>query len=97
MTLKRVNLKRVFLKAMKDFEKVKDDAVSNAKKWFGKKMSREVVEALMYPMLKYRKDMESGEPDYTANPTLKLKVPFWEGRYNVEHLWNGQKASLSST
>ena len=76
---------RVFLKAMKDFEnKIKDDAVTNAKKWFGKKMSREVVEALMYPMLKYRKDKETGEPDYTANPTLKLKVPFWEGRYNVE-------------
>ena len=74
-----------FLTAMKAFEeKVKDDAVTNCKKWFGKKMSREVVDALMYPMLKYRKDKETGEPDYTANPTMKLKVPFWEGRYNVE-------------
>jgi len=74
-----------FLSAMKDFEeKVKNDAVTNCKKWFGKKMSREVVDALMYPMLKYRKDKETGEPDYTANPTMKLKVPFWEGRYNVE-------------
>ena len=74
-----------FLAAMKEFEeKVKNDAVTNCKKWFGKKMSREVVDALMYPMLKYRKDKETGEPDYTANPTMKLKVPFWEGRYNVE-------------
>ena len=74
-----------FLKAMKDFqEKVANDAVTNCKKWFGKKMSREVVDALMYPMLKYRKDKETGEPDYTANPTMKLKVPFWEGRFNVE-------------
>jgi len=74
-----------FLKAMKKFEeKVKDDAVTNAKKWFGKKMSREVVDALMYPMLKHRKDKETGEPDLTANPTMKLKVPFWEGRFNVE-------------
>ena len=74
-----------FLKAMKKFqEKVKDNAVSNAKKWFGKKMSREVVDALMYPMLKHRKDKETGEPDLTANPTMKLKVPFWEGRFNVE-------------
>ena len=74
-----------FLKAMKDFqEKVANDAVTNCKKWFGKKMSREVVDALMYPMLKYRKDKQTGEPDYTANPTMKLKVPFWEGRFNVE-------------
>ena len=74
-----------FLAAMKEFEeKVKNDAVTNCKKWFGKKMSREVVDALMYPMLKYRKNKETGEPDYTANPTMKLKVPFWEGRYNVE-------------
>ena len=74
-----------FLKAMNKFqEKVKNDAVANAKKWFGKKMSREVVDALMYPMLKHRKDKETGEPDLTANPTMKLKVPFWEGRFNVE-------------
>jgi len=74
-----------FLVAMKDFqEKVANDAVVNCKKWFGKKMSREVVDALMYPMLKYRKDKETGEPDYTANPTMKIKVPAWEGRYNVE-------------
>ena len=36
-----------------------------AKKWFGKKMSREVVDALMYPMLKHPKDKETGEPDLT--------------------------------
>ena len=74
-----------FLKAMKNFEeKVKDDAVENCRKWFGKKMSREVVDALMYPMLKHRKNKETGEPDLTANPTMKLKVPFWEKRFNVE-------------
>ena len=74
-----------FLSAMKEFqEKVANDAVTNCKKWFGKKMSREVVDALMYPMLKYRKDKATGEPDYTANPTMKIKVPFWEGRFNVE-------------
>jgi hypothetical protein len=74
-----------FLSALKDFqEKVADDAVTNCKKWFGKKMSREVVDALMYPMLKYRKDKETGEPDYTANPTMKIKIQAWEGRYNTE-------------
>tara|TARA_B100001093_G_scaffold509447_2_gene573459 strand:- start:213 stop:1139 length:927 start_codon:yes stop_codon:yes gene_type:complete len=82
-----------FLRAMKDFqEKVANDAVTNCKKWFGKKMSREVVDALMYPMLKYRKDKQTGEPDYTANPTMKLKVPFWEGRFNVEIYGMDRKA-----
>ena len=73
-----------FLAAMQQFQEcVKDNAVKNAKKYFGKKQSREVVEALMYPMLKYRKDKVTGEPDYNSNPTLKLKLPFWEGRYNL--------------
>ena len=82
-----------FLNAMKTMEdKVKDDAVTNAKKWFGKKMSREVVDALMYPILKYPKDKETGEPDVNRNPTLKLKVPFWEGRYNVEIYGMDRKA-----
>lgn len=82
-----------FLKAMKIMEdKVKDDAVTNSKKWFGKKMSREVVDALMYPILKYPKDKETGEPDVNRNPTLKLKVPFWEGRYNVEIYGMDRKA-----
>ena len=74
-----------FLDEMKSFEEnIKQDAVKNSKKWFGKKMTYDVVDALMYPILKFPKDKESGEPDLSRNPTLKLKVPFWEGRYNVE-------------
>lgn len=74
-----------FLDEMKTFEeKIKQDAVKNSKKWFGKKMTYDVVDALMYPILRYPKDKESGEPDLSRNPTLKLKVPFWEGRFNVE-------------
>ena len=74
-----------FLASMQEFQEyVKDNAVKNSKKYFGKKQSREVIDALMYPMLKYRKDKVTGEPDYNSNPTLKLKLPFWEGRYNCE-------------
>lgn len=78
---------RRFLDNMKEFEeKVKRDAVSNSKKWFGKsKMSPEVVDALMYSILKYPKLKDgSGEPDYGRDPTLKLKIPFWENKFNVE-------------
>ena len=88
-----------FLDAMKTLEnKIKDDCVTNSKDWFGKKtMSREVVDVMMYPILKYPKTKEAdgtyGDPDLTRDPTLKLKVPFWEGRFNVE-LYNMERQAL---
>ena len=88
-----------FLNAMKELEnKIKDDCVTNSKDWFGKKtMSREVVDVMMYPILKYPKTKEAdgsyGDPDLTRDPTLKLKVPYWEGRFNVE-LYNMERNPL---
>ena len=76
-----------FLDAMKELEsKVKEDAVSNSKEWFGKTtMSKEVVDVLMYPILKYpKKKDDSGDPDYDRDPTLKLKVPYWDKKFNIE-------------
>ena len=75
-----------FLDAMVTFQnKLKDDAITNAKEWFNKpKMSREVVDALFHPMLSYAKDKETGEPDMTKSPTLKVKIPFWENSFNCE-------------
>ena len=75
-----------FFEKMKDFEsKILDDAVKNSKEWFGKsKMSREVAEALFTPLLKYPKDKMSGEPDYSRAPTLRVKIPYWEGKFNTE-------------
>lgn len=85
---KSVNL---FKDAMTAFEnKIKDDCIKNSKEWFGKsKMSRELVDNLMYPILKYPKLKDgdgnyTDESDYSRSPTLKVKIPFWEGRFNVE-------------
>ena len=82
---------------MKAFqEKAIEDAVKNSKKWFGKSTPRQVVEALMYPMLKYRKYKDgpnAGEPDLDSNPTMKLKIPYWESRYNVE-IYDMQREAL---
>jgi|TARA_B110000483_G_scaffold238417_1_gene314998 hypothetical protein len=78
---------RKFLTNLENFQnKVLDDAVSKSKEWFGKsKLSREVAEAMMYPILKYpRKKDGSGDPDNERNPTLKLKVPYWDGTYSIE-------------
>ena len=81
-----------FLDALKEMEdKIKDDSCgSMCKSWHGKsKMSREVIDALMYPILKYPriKDAQgkpTGDPDFSRFPTMKIKLPYWEGKFNVE-------------
>lgn len=75
-----------FLQAMKDYEaRIKADAVANSKDWFGKaKMSDAVVDALFTPMLKYPKDKETGEPDLSRSPTLRIKVPYYEDTFKME-------------
>ena len=47
----------------------------------------------MYPILKYPKDKMSGEPDYSRNPSMKLKIPYWEGKFNIE-LYNTQSKPI---
>lgn len=64
---------------------IKSEAIKNSMAWFNRKtMTPEVVDALWTPMLKYAKDQETGEPDMTKAPTLKVKMPVWEGKFNCE-------------
>jgi hypothetical protein len=66
-------------------EKIKAAAITNSVAWFNKKtMTPEVVNALWTPMLKYPKDPESGEPDVTKSPTLKIKLPMYDGKFECE-------------
>lgn len=66
-------------------EKIKEDARKNSREWFGKQsMSAEVIDALWSPMLKYPKDQTTGEPDKTRSPTLKIKLPVWDGEFRFE-------------
>ena len=71
---------------IKSFEnKILNDAVTNGKSWFGKsKLSRDAAEVMMWPILKYPKNKDTGELDYDRNPTMKLKVPYWDGNFTVE-------------
>lgn len=75
-----------FMTNMMDFEnKIKADAAKNAKEWFGKaKMSEDAIDALWTPMLKYRKNKDTLEPDTTSAPTLRVKIPFWDGEWKTE-------------
>jgi hypothetical protein len=71
------------IKALED--KIKSDALVYSKEWFGKvHKSSEVVDALWSPMLKYSKDKQTGEYDYSKAPTLKVKIPQWEGVWKSE-------------
>jgi hypothetical protein len=63
--------------------RVKEETIKNGKEWFNKKMSKEVVGALFTPMLKYPKG-EDGEPDKSRMPTLRVKIPCWDGKFNIE-------------
>jgi hypothetical protein len=74
------------LQVLTDFEnKIKADARTNSRDWFGKaSMSEDVVEALFSPMLKYPKNQSTGEPDKTRSPTLKVKLPVWSGEYKFD-------------
>lgn len=75
-----------FLDALKEFEeRIKKDAIKNSKDWFGKAtMASAVVDALFTPMLKYPKDKNTGEPDMTRTPTLRVKVPYYDETFRTE-------------
>ena len=79
-----------FLKNMQEFEqKIKDDAITYCKEWLGKtKTEPAVVEALWNPMLKYPKNKETNDPDYSRSPTLTVKIPSWEGEFKGVELYN---------
>jgi hypothetical protein len=77
---------RAFKQNMIEFEnKIKADALANSKAWFGKQHSSpEVLEALWTPVLKYPKDKSTGDLDKNKAPTLRAKIPFYEGVWKTE-------------
>lgn len=79
------NVKK-FLDNLIAFEKkIKADAGTMSREWFNKpNMSPDVVDALFTPMLRYPKNKETMEPDYTRSPSLKVKIPYWEGEFKTE-------------
>lgn len=75
-----------FLKNIADFEsKIKEDAINNAKEWFGKsmKLTPETVEVLFSSKIKYPKDRETGEVSGKP-PTISVRVPYYDGVWRTE-------------
>ena len=76
-----------FLRSMKALEqKVKADAMSYSKEWFGKEIkSAEVIDEKFNVMLRHPKKAKgSAEIDETKPPTLTVKIPQWSGVWKPE-------------
>jgi hypothetical protein len=74
-----------FLQKFKDFEnQILDDAVKNAELWWGEEMSREVAKHSFYPLLKYSKIKDTKRIDYSKPPSIRGKVPFYDGKWGIE-------------
>ena len=87
---------RAFLKAMSAFEqKLKADALVNSKEWFAKpKMTPDAVEALFTPVLKYPLDKATCEKDMSKKPTMRIKVPFWQGKWEGVEIYDVDRNCL---
>jgi hypothetical protein len=84
-----------FFAALQQFEaKIKQDAVTNSKEWFGKAMSGEVISAIFNPVLSYSKNPQTGEPDHTKNPTLRIKLPFYDGEWKGIEIYDSNSTAL---
>lgn len=84
-----------FFAVMQAFEtKIKRDAIANSKEWFGKAMSAEVINAIFNPVLSYSKNPATGEPDHTKNPTLRVKLPFYDGNWKDIEIYDSNSNAL---
>jgi hypothetical protein len=75
-----------FLANLRAFEeRVKDAAVANSVKWFGKPIaSKDIVSMLMNTMLRHPKVANSQVADESRPPTLTVKLPCWKGSWRSE-------------
>ena len=76
-----------FLASMRALEaKVKSDAMTYSKEWFGKNItSSEVMDEKFNVMLRHpKKEKGSAELDYNKPPTLTVKIPCWSGVWQSE-------------
>ena len=75
-----------FLASMKALEaKVRTDALTNSKEWFGKTItSADVMEEKFNIMLRHPKIKGTQVIDETKAPTLTVKIPCWKGIWQSE-------------
>jgi hypothetical protein len=75
----------LFLQKLKDLENlILDKAVENSESWWGEKMSREVCKHTFFPYLKYSKHKDTKKIDYSRPPSIRAKLPFYDGKWGLE-------------
>lgn len=75
-------------------EKLRQDAKTNSKAWFNKaNMSLDVIDALRTPLLRHPYNQDTGEPDESRAPSMKVKLPFWDGKFDCE-IYDAQGRAL---
>jgi len=82
------------LDKLKAFEtRILEDAVNNSEAWFDETLPMAVVKHNFFSFLKYGKDKTTKKTDYNKPPTLRLKVPLYNGKWGVE-IYDTQKHLL---
>lgn len=73
------------LKKLKEFEEhIITCAVENSEAWFGKKLSRELIEDRYFPFLKVGKNSETKQPDETKGYYFRPKVGRYNDKWDIE-------------
>ena len=63
-------------------DRVVTDAMEFSQSWFKRRFpSRDVVEALYTPIIRYSKDRETGEINNQYPPNFKMSLPFRDGKF----------------
>jgi len=74
-----------FLQKVKDFEnQILDQAVKNSELWWGEEMSREVCKHSFFPFLKHAYIKGTKKIDTTKSPSIRAKVPCYDGKWAIE-------------
>jgi hypothetical protein len=76
---------REFLQKLKDFEiQILNDAVANSELWWGEEMSLAVCKHTFFPFIKYSRTKDTKKFDLSKPPSIRAKVPYYDGKWNVE-------------
>ncbi len=76
---------RDFLQKLKEFEsQILEDAVANSELWWGEEMSLPVCKHTFFPFIKYSRNKDTKKIDQTKPPSIRAKVPYYDGKWNVE-------------
>jgi hypothetical protein len=74
-----------FLNKIKSMEEqLLNDAVKNSEMWWGEHMDKSICKHSLFPTLKYPKNKTNGKVDLNKPPSLRAKIPYYDGKWGIE-------------